>query len=149
MFSICRFLLPTLLDDFQNIIANRETVEAATNTQAQLKCIASYPAFLEAETFWMFQGVMVDKTGLLYHAGTNKLNSTDLTRTEQMNLWINNISDPDFGRYSCVVNTSLGMSSASVFVVKTETGKGKMRPFSWILTPSWLGIGKAQGRLII
>ena len=140
------FFLPTLPDDFQNIIANRETVEADTNTQAQLKCTASYPAFLEAQTFWMFQGVMVDKTGSLYNVGTNKLNSTDLTRTEQMNLWINNISDPDFGRYTCVVNTSLGTSAAPVFLVKTATGKGKIRPFFMdsdaILVRDWESAGQ-------
>lgn len=114
----------TLPDNVQNISTDWETVEAATGTQVQLKCIASYPAFQEAKTFWMFQGAMLNETGSHYKIGTYKLNSTDLTQTEQMSLWINNISDPDFGRYTCVVNTSLGMSSAVIFVVQKETEKG-------------------------
>ena len=114
----------TLSDHVQNISTNWETVHVAENTQVQLKCIASYPPFLEVETFWMFQGVVLNETGSRYKTGTYQLNSTDLTRTEEMSLWINNISDPDFGPYTCVLNTSLGMSSAAIFVVQKEIEKG-------------------------
>lgn len=72
----------------------------------------------------MFQGVVLNETGSRYKTGTYQFNSTDLTRTEEMSLWINNISDPDFGPYTCVLNTSLGMSSAAIFVVQKEIEKG-------------------------
>lgn len=97
---------------------------AAANTQAQLKCETSCFTFLEAQTFWMFQGVKLNETESRYKTATYKLNSSDHTREEQMSLWISNVSDPDFGSYTCVVNTSMGLSSATIILAQmnTETG---------------------------
>jgi len=113
------------LDNVQNISTILETVQAAANTQVQLQCITSYLKFLEAETFWMFQGDMLNETDPRYRTETYKLKSSKLTREEQMFLWISIISAPDFGRYTCALNTSMGLSSATIVLaqMKSETGR--------------------------
>jgi len=100
-------------------------VQAAANTQVQLKCITSYLKFLEVETFWLFQGDKLNETDSRYKTETYKLNSSELTREEQMSLWISVISAPDFGDYTCALNTSMGLSSATIVLVqmKSETGR--------------------------
>ena len=108
-----RFIV-ILLENVQNISANLETVQAAANTQVQLKCITSYSKFLEPEIFWTFQGEKLNESDSHYKTGTYKLNSSELTHAEQMSLWIRNVSDPDFGCYSCALNSSMGLSSATI-----------------------------------
>lgn len=114
----------TLSDNVQNISTNFETVTAAANTQVQLKCITSYSKFLKAETFWMFQGKNLNETDSRYKTETYKLNTSELTQEGQMSLWISNVSDPDFGFYSCAMNTSMGLSSATIVLAQMETGTG-------------------------
>ena len=117
------FLLPHV-ENLQNISTNWKTVQAAANSQVQLKCTASYLAFTEADTLWMFEGVILNETDSRYKTNRNKLNSSDITRTEQMSLWISNVFDSHFGNYSCAVNTSLGMSSETILLVQMTTEKG-------------------------
>ena len=121
--SINSFFI-TLSDNVQNISTNFETVRAAANTQVQLKCITSYSKFLKAETFWMFQGEKLNETDSRYKTETYKLNTSELAQEEQMSLWISNVSDPDFGFYSCAMNTSMGLSSATIVLAQMETGTG-------------------------
>ena len=96
----------------------------AANTQVQLKCITSHSKFLETETFWMFQGEKLNKTNSRYKTETYKLNSSELREEEQMSLWISNVSDPDFGCYSCAMNTSMGLSSVTIVLAERKTKRG-------------------------
>lgn len=114
-----------LLDNVQNISTILETVRAAANTQVQLKCITSYSNFLEAEMFWTFQDEKLNDTDSRYKTETYKLNSSEFTREEQMSLWITNISDPDFGCYSCALNSSMGLSSATIVLAQMKSEKGR------------------------
>ena len=75
--------------------------------------------------FWTFHGERLNETDSGYKTETYKLNSSELTREEQMSLWIRNVSDPDFGCYSCALNTSMGLSSATIVLAQMKSQKGR------------------------
>ena len=118
------------LENLQNISTSSTTVQATTDSQAQLKCLTSYSPFLEAETFWLFQGVTLNNTDVHYETIAQQLNSSGTWRTVEMSLGIENISDFDFGNYSCVINSSVGMSLERILLVQIQTGIGTTIKFS-------------------
>ena len=119
-------LVYTFPDNVQSISSNWKTLQVATNTEVQLKCTTTYPAFLkaEAETFWMFEGDKLNQSDSRYKTDTSEIDSSEMARTEQMTLIISNVSESDFGNYSCVVYTSFGMSVETILLAETKREMG-------------------------
>ncbi|KAM7434301.1 hypothetical protein ABFA07_015580 [Porites harrisoni] len=113
-------------DGLQNISANWKTVKAAAGTSAQLMCQAFHSTFIDANTFWLFQGVMLnDSLDARFKIGEFRWKSSNVSQTVEMKIEINNLSVSDFGSYSCVINTTTGVSSKLVFLeVQNEEREG-------------------------
>ncbi|PFX30430.1 Roundabout-like 2 [Stylophora pistillata] len=102
-------------DNVQNISTKWETTYAALNTQVQLKCTSMYKAFLEVATFWMFQGNKLNQSDPRYKTYTLGVESSEARRkSEEMILVISNVSESDFGTYTCALSSSFGMSTEKI-----------------------------------
>lgn len=67
----------------------------------------------------------MNSTDSRYTTITDQINGTETRRAaQQMSLWIRNISISDFGNYSCVVKSSLGISSDRIVLMQVETEIG-------------------------
>lgn len=117
-------------ENLQNISTSWKTVQATTDNPAQLKCLTSYSPFLEAETFWLFQGGALNNTDVHYETIAHQLNRSRTWRTVEMSLGIKNITYSDFGNYSCVINSSVGMSLERILLVQIQKGIGIYIKFS-------------------
>ncbi|XP_068669856.1 roundabout homolog 2-like [Montipora foliosa] len=107
-------------DNLQNISSILETVQTATNRQVQLKCITFNSPFLEVKNVWFFRGIILNETDPRYATYAYQFNSSETWHITQMSLWIRNVSHSDFGIYSCVVNSSVGMSLKNISLVQME-----------------------------
>ena len=117
----------TTLDGLQNISANWKTVKAAAGTSAQLMCQAFHSTFIDANTFWLFQGVMLnDALGARFKIGEFRWKSSNFSQTVEMKIEINNLSVSDFGSYSCAINTTAGVSSELVFLEVQNEERGNV-----------------------
>ena len=101
------------------------------NGKAHLKCVTSHSPFLVVNYFWLFRGTLLNESGtLLNESGTHfatythQFNPTSIWGATEMSLWIKNVSDLNFGKYSCVVNSSVGMSWRTIHLVRVKKGIG-------------------------
>ena len=120
------------LDNLQNISSILETVQTTTNRQVQLKCITFNSPFLEVKNVWFFRGIILNETDPRYTTYTYQFNSSETWRITQMSLWIRNVSHSDFGIYSCVVNSSVGMSLKNISLVQMEAEIGNHISFYFV-----------------
>ena len=96
-------------------------MKAAAGTNAQLICEAFHSTFIDANTFWLFQGVMLnDSLDARFKIDEFRWKSSDFSQTVEMKIGINKLSVSDFGNYSCVINTTVGVSSELVFLMQNE-----------------------------
>ena len=96
-------------------------MKAATGTNAQLTCQASHSTFIDANTFWLFQGVKLnDSLDARFKIGEFRWKSSNFTQIVEMKIGISMLSVSDFGSYSCVLNTTVGVSSELVFLEQNE-----------------------------
>ena len=72
----------------------------------------------------MFEGEKLNQSDSRYKTDTSEIDSSEMARTEQMTLIISNVSESDFGNYSCAVYTSLGMSVETILLAETKREMG-------------------------
>ena len=102
-------------------------MKAAAGTSAQLMCQAFHSTFIDANTFWLFQGVMLnDALGARFKIGEFRWKSSNFSQTVEMKIEINNLSVSDFGSYSCAINTTAGVSSELVFLEVQNEERGNV-----------------------
>lgn len=102
-------------------------MKAAAGTNAQLVCQAFYSTFIDAKAFWLFQGVMLnDSLDARFKIGEFRWKSSNFSQTVEMKIEINNLSVSDFGSYSCVINTTAGVSSELVFLEVQNEERGNV-----------------------
>ena len=129
----------TTLDGLQNISANWKTVKAAAGTSAQLMCQAFHSTFIDANTFWLFQGVMLnDSLDARFKIGEFRWKSSNFSQTVEMKIEINNLSVSDFGSYSCVINTTAGVSSELVFLKVQNEERGNVLYVTYLFIYSFI-----------
>lgn len=129
----------TTLDGLQNISANWKTVKAAAGTSAQLMCQAFHSTFIDANTFWLFQGVMLnDSLDARFKIGEFRWKSSNVSQTVEMKIEINNLSVSDFGSYSCVINTTAGVSSKLVFLEVQNEERGNVLYVTYLFIYSFI-----------
>ncbi|XP_074624222.1 contactin-3-like isoform X1 [Acropora palmata] len=116
-------------ENLQNISTKWEKVQVSPNGKAHLKCVTSHSPFLVVNYFWLFRGTLLNESGtLLNESGTHfatythQFNPTSIWGATEMSLWIKNVSDLNFGKYSCVVNSSVGMSWRTIHLVRVKKG---------------------------
>ena len=129
----------TTLDGLQNISANWKTVKAAAGTSAQLMCQAFHSTFIDANTFWLFQGVMLnDALDARFKIGEFRWKSFNFSQTVEMKIEINNLSVSDFGSYSCAINTTAGVSSELVFLEVQNEERGNVLYVTYLFIYSFI-----------
>lgn len=101
----------------------------ALNTQVQLKCTSMYQAFIEVGTFWMFQGDKLNQSDPRYKTYTLRIADSSETKRkrEEMILLISNVSESDFGNYTCALSTSLGISTEEIVLVEAKQEIGTVK----------------------
>lgn len=95
-------------------------MQVSKNGKAHLKCITSHSPFLEVNRFWLFRGTLLNESGTHFATYTHELNPKSIWPATEMSLWMRNVSDPHFGKYSCFVNSSIGMSWRTIHLVRME-----------------------------
>ena len=90
-------------------------------------CQAFHSTFIDANTFWLFQGVMLnDALDARFKIGEFRWKSSNFSQTVEMKIEINNLSVSDFGSYSCAINTTAGVSSELVFLEVQNEERGNV-----------------------
>jgi len=84
-------------------------------------CEAFHSTLIDANTFWLFQGVRLnDSLDARFKIDEFRWKSSNFSQTVEMKIAINKLSVSDFGNYSCVINTTVGVSSELVFLMQNE-----------------------------
>ena len=117
------------------INVNRLMVQITNGENMTISCIAVCPEASYVDTFWLFNGSR-KQTNSKYEVNHSRFKRTEGTmKSRNISLTIYNAGLNDSGQYSCVLNTSHGLTlkNFSVRVVVDASGK-----FIYLLClPSW------------
>ena len=114
-------------------------MKAAAGTSAQLMCQAFHSTFIDANTFWLFQGVMLnDALDARFKIDEFRWKSFNFSQTVEMKIEINNLSVSDFGSYSCAINTTAGVSSELVFLEVQNEERGNVLYVTYLFIYSFI-----------